>query len=156
VRNARVKLDSWRFWIGVAYFGLVLLFVCILVLFSKQSDANARERTKLATANSASVGACVSAWRSAPNVLRILDLLDVLAYNSIKANRAAIEQDPMSPLTPIRRASLKRLAPAPQTIEVFRRGTKKDQKTLAECKMLAAKLHVNIKAFLTQKEAGKK
>lgn len=160
---ARVQLDSWRFWIGVAYAGIVLLFVCILVLFSKQINSQARERERAAAdvaaataqakiANAAQVGSCVTAWRTAPNVLRILDLLDVLASNSIIANTAALQQDPGSPLTDVRKASLRRLAPAPGTIRVFRDATLKDKRTLTECRALAKKLGVDIESFIRPKE----
>lgn len=164
---AQVRLDSWRVWMMVAFAGIVLLFICVLVLFAKQQNANARERDRTQAAktealaqakiaNSNQVGACVAAYRSAPNVLRILDVLDVLAGNSLMANRDALKREPDSPLTPIRRASLKRLGPAPHTIQVFRDATIKDQRTLAECKALATKLHVDIEPFLKPKPGGTK
>lgn len=164
---ARIRMDSWRFWMMAAFAGIVLLFICVLVLFAKQQNANARERgrTQVAKseavaqakiANSNQVGACVAAWRSAPNVLRILDVLDVLAGNSIIANQQALQQDPGSPLTPIRKASLRRLQPAPRTIEAFRGAVKKDQRSLGECRALARKLHVDIEPFLKPKTGGAK
>lgn len=158
----RVNMDSWRLWMMVAFAGIVLLFICVLVLFAKQTNANARERERISAdkvaaatqariANNNQVQSCVASYRSSPNVLRILDLLDVLANNSIAANTAAREQDPNSPLDEVRKQSLIRLRPAPRTILTFRLAVKKDQRTKKECEALAKKLHVDIRPLLKGK-----
>ncbi len=89
------------------------------------------------------VSQCFTSVKNAPQVLRILGIVDILATNSIKANQAAIEADPGSPLTKTRQDSLDRLEPARNSLRAFIRRTAENAPTTQTCTKLAADLGVD-------------
>ncbi len=91
----------------------------------------------------AQVAQCFTSVKNSPQVLRILGIVDILATNSIKANRAAIEADPGSPLTETRQDSLDRLEPARNDLRAFIRRTAENAPTTKSCTELAADLGVD-------------
>lgn len=155
-KQTRVRLDSWRFWMVVAYVGLAIILGCVIYLFSKQSQDESDRRAAAKVANTAQVTSCISSYRQAPNTLRVLDLLDVLADNSIQANEEALKADPTGPLAQIRKNSLLRLKPAVPTIRLFRETTILNQRTLKQCQELAFKLDVPIGPLLDKTTKGER
>lgn len=149
-KEARAKLDSWRFWISIAFAGIAILTIGMIYLVSVKFSQDADRRAQLKISNSTQVVTCITAARSTPNVLRFLDLISVLTNNSIAANRAALAADPRGPLSVIRRDSLRRLRPAVPTIRLFRNATIKARRTIPECRALARKLDVNIEPLLKE------
>lgn len=148
--QARRRLDSWRFWISVAFAGIVILFGCVIYLVSNKFSEDADRRTQAALANTTQVASCITSARSAPNVLHLLDFLDVLANNSIISNESALKAQPTGPLVKTRKDSLRRLRPALPTIEAFRLATERGQRTISDCKALASKLDVDINPLLKE------
>lgn len=146
--RTRVKLDSWRFWISVAFAGIVVLFGCVIYLVSVKFSEDADRRTQAALANTTQVTSCITSARSSPQILKLLDFLDVIANNSIAANTAALKAQPTGPLVKVRQDSLRRLKPALPTIKAFRDGTTAGQRTIESCKALAKQLNVDIKPLL--------
>lgn len=149
-REARAKLDSWRLWISIAFAGIAILTIGMIYLVSAKFSQDADRRAQQKVANATQVVTCITAARSAPNVLRLLDLLGVLARNSIIANQAALKTDPKGPLSKVRKDSLRRLRPSLSTISVFRKATIKSRRTIAECRALATKLGVDIAPLLKE------
>lgn len=149
-RQARARLDSWRFWITMFGFGLAILTVGMIYLVSAKFSQDADRRAQLKISNGNQVTACIVAARSTPNVLRLLDFLDVLATNSITATRAALKVQPTGELVQIRKDSLARLRPALPTIKAFREATVMSRRTIPECRTLATKLDTDIEPLLQE------
>ncbi len=78
------------------------------------------------------VSQCFTSVKTAPQVLRILGIVDILATNSIKANRAKTRQD-----------SLDRLEPARNDLRSYIRRTAENAPTAQSCAQLAADLGVD-------------
>lgn len=148
--EVRDELDSWKIWVMVAYAGIVLLFIATIYLVSSKLSQDADRRAQTKIANATQVTTCIVSARSTPNILKFLDLIDVLASNSIIANRAALAADPNGPLADIRKDSLHRLRPAASTIKSFREATLRSRRTISDCKALAKKLDVEIAPLLRE------
>ena len=96
------------------------------------------------SASTAQVNQCYVSVRNAPAVFRILDLIDVLATNSIIANTQALAtSEPNDPLTNIRRQSLERLLPARAQLRTFGAEAKVQTPTVSACHKLAQQLGVD-------------
>lgn len=149
-RQARARLDSWRFWITMFGFGLAILTVGMIYLVNAKFSQDADRRAQQKIANTAQVSTCVASARSTPGVLRVLDLLDVLTTNSILSNKGALKADPNGPLSDVRKKSLERLRPALPAIKEFRTATKAGQRMISDCRALAAKLAVDIEPLLKE------
>lgn len=120
----------------------------------KQSQASAERAADRKAANTAQVARCYQQVRDSPDVLRILDLIDALATNSIVVNRQALQLAPAAdPLKPIRKASLRRLVPARKTLRKFVARAEAEVPTIGSCDRLARDLHVNPAPFRKQKGA---
>lgn len=110
----------------------------------RQSQLDAVRTADRKAAAAAQVAGCYQQVDNAPRVLRILGLIDILASNSITANRQALATSPADdPLRPVREASLERLVPARDDLRGFIATTKKQAPTDASCRKLAGVLGVN-------------
>lgn len=152
-KEVRVRLDSWRFWISCAFGGIAILTIGMIYLVSVKFSQDADRRAQQKIANAAQVTTCIATARATPNVLKFLELIDVLASNSIAANESALKADPNGPLSEIRKESLRRLRPAIPTIKSFRESTLKSKRTINDCRILAKKLEVNIVPLLKESNA---
>lgn len=114
--------------------------------FVRQGQADAVRTADEKARAVSQVESCRQQVASLPRVLRILELVDVLATNSILANQQALETSPPTDaLTPIRQASLRRLLPARADLRRYVKETKHRAPTRASCNRLADELGVTKK-----------
>lgn len=146
----RLQVDTWRFWVGIAYLGIVLTIVGLYVVYVKQN----REETKRLSEQRASavqqVATCFTGVKNAPVVAGFIGGEKALITNSIDGNRAALKikgQDPK--LGDVRRASLKRLLVAKANIDILTTLIRKTTPTRKSCVQLALKTHVPYQPLLT-------
>ncbi len=113
----RFRLDRWEFWVGVAYFAIVMTLVGLFVTYGKAS----REQTvRLAERRAAAQATYLGCIRSIPELHRVTvhlhgvnQLADVLVANT----RAALAQTSRTDrLYEVRSRSLTRLVGAQKKI----------------------------------------
>ncbi len=131
----------------------MILAVCALIVlislalsgwtFIRQTQTETIRVADKKAQSIAQVSQCFTSVKTAPQVLGILGIVDILATNSIKANQAAIQADPESPLTKTRQDSLDRLEPARNSLRAFIRRTAENAQTTQSCNKLAADLGVD-------------
>lgn len=140
-----LRLDDWRFWVGVAYFGIAAVVLGLYVLFSRQTNETAK-RVAIQRANAqAQVSQCANAVRNAPVVDGFAEAHHALIVNQILTTTAALQvAAPGDPLTKVRLASLRRLevalTNANQLLDVVSNSTP----TKAACNREAAMLGVPV------------
>lgn len=119
--------------------------------FVRQSQADTIRQADVKAQNTTKVASCFTSVASSPAVIGALNLIDTLATNSIKANNAAIKEQPDSPLTATRKASLERLIPARRDLRKLIRQSKARIPKVAACFQLAAQLGVDPAPFQPKK-----
>ncbi len=130
-----------------------LVFVCAWIVvaslvlsawtFVRQSNADTVRAADRKAQSIAQVSQCFQSVKNAPQVLRILGIVDILATNSITANQEALAAQPTGPLAETREDSLKRLIPARNDLRAFIRRTAEQAPTAKSCMKLAARLGVD-------------
>lgn len=130
-----------------------LVFICAWVVvgslglsawtFVRQSQADTVRAADKKSQSTTQVGQCFQQVKTAPQVLRILGIVDILASNSIIANQQALEAQPTGPLAKTRRDSLARLEPARNDLRQFIRRTAENAPTRQSCTALARTLGVD-------------
>lgn len=131
-------------WVRAAGVVVILSFALSGYTFVQQSRVQAERAADKKAANTTQVARCYQQIRDAPAVLRILDLVDVLASNSIDANRQALEISPLDdPLRAVRKDSLRRLVPARRDLRRFVARSKASVPDKQECDQLAQALDVD-------------
>lgn len=146
--KVRHRLDNWKFWMLIAYFGLVFVMVWLFFLNRQTAEQAAARQAQQKAANTAQVADCYQALRNAPALMGILDSVDLLAESSMKSSKAALQADPDSLLTPVRRASIERLERAREGVAVFAKAMVEQTPTLPECNHLAARLGVDPSPYM--------
>lgn len=137
----RELLDSWKFWVGVAYAGLAAVVVALFILFEQQSNETARRIAIQRSTAEASLSACVNGVKNAPVVAGFLDSHRAIITNSILATTAAIQASPANdPLLPVRQASITRLQKALRNVDELDELVANTTPTRARCDTLAATL----------------
>lgn len=112
--------------------------------FVRQSNADAIRQADRKAQSTTQVGQCFQQVKNAPQVMRILEIVDILASNSITANKQALDaSDAGDPLRATRIASLKRLVPARNDLRAFIRRTAEQAPTTKQCNQLADELGVD-------------
>ena len=112
--------------------------------FVRQSQADTIRAADKKAQNLTKVSQCFQQVENAPKVLRILGLVDILATNSIKANKQALAVSPKNdPLRSTREQSLVRLVPARNNLRKFISQTTNQAPKKASCDRLAAQLHID-------------
>lgn len=113
------------------------------VTFVRQSQADTIRTADRKAQAVSQVATCRRRVEDAPKVVRILGLVDLLATNSIIANKEALATArPGDPLTPVRKASLRRLEPARDALRQFIDSTVSEAPTAESCAELAQMLGV--------------
>lgn len=131
-------------WVRAAAVIVILSFSLSGYTFVQQSRVQAERAADKKAANTTQVARCYQQMRDAPAVLRILDLVDVLASNSIHANRQALAiASPDDPLSAVRKASLARLVPARRELRAFVARSREAVPNEKECERLAQSLDVD-------------
>jgi hypothetical protein len=142
-RKARHFLDNWKLWTVIWGFAIVCCIVALFVVYGRVAEQQARRLATQKSANTAQVAQCYTAVRNAPAVLSILDSLDVIVSSSIISSRQAIEAQPDSPLTEVRKDAILRLEPALKNVRAFNKHVVSTTPTAKKCGSLAARLGVN-------------
>lgn len=148
--HERSVLSDWRFWVGVAYFGIAATVVGLFILFNRTAR---EEATRAATAKSAAitqVGQCFTAVKNGPVTKGFIAANAAVIENQILANQAAILTQPGSALTRIREQSLVRLQRAKANSEALSRLLDKAIPTRKKCVRLARMLHVDASRYTKQ------
>lgn len=143
IQRARRKLDNWRLWMVIAYVGLAACIVFLYALQRNQAQADAERAAARESQAATEVSRCLQQVTSAPQVARVLRVIDLVVTNSILANEAALEADPDSDLTPVRQASLARLRPGRVELRKFIEATEEAAPTMKDCRELAVSLGID-------------
>lgn len=147
--QVRGKVDNWRFWMVLAYFGIVLALCGLLVVYLK---ANSEETKRVASTRATEIQAvttCFAAVKNAPVVAGFLAGQNALIINGIDGNQAALKikgQDPK--LRAVREESLARLKIAQANVTTLATLIKGTTPTTDSCVDLAVKTHVPYQQFL--------
>lgn len=134
---------SVTFWLRIMGIVVIACFALVIWTIVRQSQAEAVRSADLKAQAVSEVSACFERVQNAPRVVRILDLVDLLATNSILANEAALIAEPEGELAPIRRDSLERLRPARADLRGFIASTKQSAPSMKDCRDLAVRLGVD-------------
>lgn len=125
--------------------GIVVLtaFTVSIWVLVQQRDIVAERTAERKARETSDVAQCFEQVANAPRVSRILNLIGVLADNSIAANRAALTvSSPDDPLRTVREQSIARLIPARADLREFIRLVDEQTPTKAKCVELADRLGV--------------
>ena len=123
--------------LSVAAFGLAGYTVV------KQSQAEAERQAERKAADASQVAACYDAVVRQPIFESALVTLEVLARNSVDANRTAIRVDPDSPLDAVRRRVLDRVEPRLPDLSLLVEQTQATSRTIPDCDELGRALDVD-------------
>lgn len=140
--EARIRtfLDNWRWWVGVAYFGLAGCVLALAMLFMSQS----RSETDRRVGDTATVLECLQRVSRVPSTLQVVAALEQSILNQIQTTREAINADPESSLAQVRVDSLKRLTVALSQVSAFRKSVVETAPSRSNCEDLARALHVGV------------
>lgn len=139
-RSIRERLDNWKFWVGVAYFGLALLVVW---LFFLNQDIAREQAARTATAKANAVSTRDNCYRMVdnnPDLLSIITAIRLTSRNSIATSKAALRLAPDGALSDVRRASIKRNQRAMRAADKFRAQIVQSTPTEQRCDELALRL----------------
>lgn len=145
--HARTILSDWRFWVGVAYFGIAATVVGLFILFNRTAREEASRAAGARAAASTQVGQCFTSVKNGPVTRGFLASNAAVIENQILANQAAIETQPTSPLNGIRERSLVRLQKAKTNAGELRDLIAAQIPTLRKCVRLARMLHVDARRY---------
>lgn len=120
----RNRLDNWRFWVGVAYFGIVCTVVG-LYFVNQRTSRTLAEQAAAATQRSietrseaeAAFKACVGSIPLLENFRRhVLGVNDGFATLVTNSRQGLLASDPADPLYPVRVRNLIRLEKAAKDV----------------------------------------
>lgn len=140
--QARRLLDTWKFWVGVAYFGLAGCVVALFVIFGRQADETAMRVANQRIADSTAVLTCYQNADNAPSVRSILDSIDIIVSISISSLENALRKQPGSALNDQRRISLAKARIARAHLRRFRTQLVEQTPKRSKCDALANRLHL--------------
>jgi hypothetical protein len=135
-RRLRVRLDDWRFWVGVAYAGVVLSIVAILFVDQRLNRESANRAATERATQVAQVHNCFQSANERPHLLGTLDAVQLNIQNSIDTLKEYLVASPSGPLVGARRSALKRNYVALKHIDALKREVKDAYPTVAACKKL--------------------
>ena len=138
----RYRLDNWKLWVGIAYFGLIFVIMALFFLNRDISQAQADRAAEQKSSQIAQVQTCRQRAQTGPDVQAIITLVRLNAENTIAAAKAAIATDPDGPLTEVRLASIARSERNLDRMTRFQQAISEQTPTLDECNALAKKLGV--------------
>lgn len=136
----RYRLDNWRVWVGIAYFGIALM---IVALFFLNRDVTREQTARAATQRAAAVAQLENCYRQVdnnPDLVAIIDAVRLNAENSLTTAKAALAVDPSGPLAQVRRDGIDRARLAIAAAHEFREQILSSTPTLTSCNSLAISL----------------
>lgn len=146
--HVRFALSDWRFWMGIAYFGLVSVVVGLFVLFNRTAREEALRTASAKSAAIAQVSQCFLGVRNAPVVEGFVDSHEAIIENGLLVNKASIAAAPGDPLNPIRRKAIVRLTAAKNNADELKRLVESTTPTRRSCVVLAGKLGVDASRYI--------
>ncbi len=135
-------LDSWQFWMVIAYFAIVVVMASLVVLGVKVIHTQADRAAEVKSSQTAQVAACVSNAKNSPDIQKIIGAIGTLANSQIISTEQALKASPDDELAGVRKAALRRLKPARAAAVKFGRQIKARTPTIEQCKKLAERLNV--------------
>lgn len=155
--DVRVRVDSWRFWVGVAYLGIVLTIVGLYIVYVKQSREETKRVAEARATAVQQVAGCFAGVKNAPVVAGFIAGERALIVNSIDGNRAALKiHGQPAELTRIRNASLVRLSAARRNVNKLAELIAKTTPTRKACVQLAIHTHVPYQQYVGTRRNGLK
>jgi hypothetical protein len=148
----RIRLSDWHFWVAVAYVGLALTVVGLVILFNRTAHEQATRTAKDKADASTQVGQCFTQVKNAPLTRGFLNTQEALIENGILSNQAALDAArPDDPLREVRLASLARLTAAKTNVSALRAIVLNNTPTQQRCLRLAHQLGVDPSRYLPRK-----
>jgi len=138
--RARGFLDSWKFWVAIAYFGLVAVIVALYFLnrdVSREQAARAAEQKAGALAQRDD---CYRRLEANPDLLALLETMADDRRDRIQASLDSIAAQPDSELNAIRRESIAKSRRAIRGIDRFTRQIQAATPSIDECDALSVRL----------------
>lgn len=142
---ARKFFSSYQFWIGIAYFGLVLTFVLAMLSFQKANEQEAEVIAQREARNAERVSSCYQRYAEAPATRRFIVAQIAIAENqrnALQLNIALMPDDPRRYGPKGWIVSLGRIDAAIADLEGFIRRSRTTSPTRAKCDALADSLGV--------------
>lgn len=141
--KTRRRLDTWHFWVGVAYVGLALVAIWLLVTYLQTGRNTSSRRADERAQQISAVTACFTAVANAPLAKGFIDGQGAIIQNGIDSNKAILEADHLSAKQKkIRVDSLARLDQAKLNNDELQRLIVQTTPTRKACVQLAVKDHV--------------
>ena len=148
-RSLRTVMSDWKFWMGVAYFGLAAVIVSLFVLFNRTAHEEAVRAAAASSAAVTQVGQCFTAVKNAPVARGFIAAQEAIIDNGLIANRAALAASPKDdPLRQIRVRSIIRLQGAQKNVKDLRVLIAATTPTEKKCMHLAHILRVDPARYL--------
>lgn len=146
--KTRIVLSDWRFWVGVAYFGIAAVIVALWFAFGRIAHEEAFRAAGMKAANATQVGQCFTSQKNGPVTKGFIAANEAVIENSILSNLAAIKAQPNDPLTSVREHSLTRLREAKANANELQELIDRSIPTKTRCVRLARVLHVDASRYL--------
>jgi hypothetical protein len=145
----RELMSDWRFWMGVAYFGLSAVVIALFILFNRTAREEAARAASNNAASSTQVGQCFTQVKTLPLTRGFVAGQEAIVDDSLISTRAALNAAPANdPLHLIRVHALLRLERAKVATDRLRRLIEKETPTRKQCLRLARKLHVDASRYI--------
>lgn len=147
--SIREHMSDWKFWVGVAYLGLILTVVALVVLFNRTAREEASRAASGKAAATTQVGQCFTSVKTAPVLKGFIDAHESIIQNSLLGNEAALKASPKDdPLRGIRVRSIVRLNAAQKNVDELRKLITAGTPTEKKCVALAASLGVDASRYV--------
>lgn len=115
------KLDSWRLWVGVAYFGLAALAIVFAIIVSGIQADQARDAAYRDARAAAEYERCLDSVPVFEQVNRYLDGVRDLASVLVSNAAALLAETPANhPMRPVRQQNFEKLGEASAAIGALR------------------------------------
>lgn len=148
----RLRLSDWHFWVGIAYVGLALTVVGLVVLFNRTAHEEATRTATQKAAATTQVAQCFTSVSNAPLLKGFIDAQEAIIENGLLSNQEAVDaSSPSDPLYSVRIASIARLTAAKENVMELRRLILKGTPNLAKCLMLAHRLGIDPSRYIPRK-----
>jgi hypothetical protein len=148
----RQRLSEWHFWIGIAYIGLAMTVVGLVILFNRTAHEEATRTAKVKADSATQVGQCFTQVKNAPLTRGFLNTQEALIENGILSNEQSLAASrPDDPLRAVRIASLARLSAAKENVSDLKAIILKNTPTEQRCLKLAHTLGVDPTRYLPRR-----
>ena len=140
--SARHVLDSFGFWLIVAYAGLGMVMFVLYFVGMRTHELQTQHLAQEEATKAAQVETCFSDADNGPGLRVILLGLENIALNQVQSLTASIDAQPHNPLVPTWQLAILRAERALAATRDFRATAAATTPTRAECRSLAMLLGV--------------